>query len=74
MNEVSDRADIQERYTAVIEQFNKMMDGIQSEKMLRVKWSEVEAWLLTEGQELFRRILQEHERQKEANDLNAGES
>jgi hypothetical protein len=73
MSEVLDREDIQERYAAAIEQFNKMMEGIQSEKMGKVELSELEAWLLAEGQELFKRIMQGHDslRQKEADSANA---
>ena len=73
MSKELERADIQERYAAAIEQFNKMMEGIQSERMKRVELSELEGWLLAEGEELFKRIMQGHDsmRQKEPNNSNA---
>ena len=73
MSKELEQAGIQKRYAAAIEQFNKMMDGIQSERMKKVELSELEGWLLAEGEELFKRIMQGHDsmRQKEPNNSNA---
>lgn len=43
------------------EQFNKMAAEIMSKEKLEMELGDLEAWALTEGQELCRRLIEAHD-------------
>lgn len=62
MSKALSKANVSEEFADVEEQFNKMVNRCRSKEMLEMELSELETWLQAEGQELFKRIIQGHDR------------